>query len=88
MINIFLHPHIKNLYIYLTQIINMKWYNSRTDKLPKDKQEVLISVEGENYIAIYDANRKLFRIEGELKETTFKSDLKNLYWTIYLRPGL
>jgi hypothetical protein len=65
----------------------MKWYNTRLDKLPADKQEVLISDNGEHYIAIYDANRKHFRVEEE-RELIFKTDRKKLYWTRYTKPAL
>jgi hypothetical protein len=65
----------------------MKWYSTRLDKPPKDKQEVLISTEGVNMIAIYDANRKCFVVEGKTKAKNFKADETRLYWTEYTRPG-
>jgi hypothetical protein len=69
----------------------MKWYNTRLDKLPKDKQVVLVSLEGVNYIATYDANRKIFQIEskatGISRSNTLKADLVQLYWTEYVKPG-
>jgi hypothetical protein len=65
----------------------MKWYSTRIDKLPKDKQEVLLSVEGVNHVAIYDANRKVFTVEGNQRKKTYKSDLVQLYWTEYTKPG-
>jgi hypothetical protein len=69
----------------------VKWSNTRLDKLPKDKREVLVSLEGVNYIATYDANRKIFQIEAEAtgigRSKTLKADLAQLYWTEYVKPG-
>ena len=68
----------------------MKWHNTRLDKLPKDRQEVLISVEGINYVAVYDANTKVFTVSADQtgrKEKKYKADLHGLYWTEYKRPG-
>lgn len=63
----------------------MKWHSTQRDKLPKDRQEVLISVEGINYVAYFDANRKCFTVNSP-KKATFKADIELIYWTEYTRP--
>ena len=65
----------------------MKWRNTRLDKLPRDNQEVLLSKQGINYVAIYSENDKSFRIEENGKENIIQSDEDHLYWTEYTRPG-
>jgi hypothetical protein len=64
----------------------MKW-NRTIDKVPNDNQEVLICVDGVNYIAKFDANRKRFKVD-ELLETAFRVDKKELFWTSYKRPTI
>lgn len=63
----------------------MKWFNPK-DKLPVDKQKVLLSVGGINYIAVYDEQNRLFRPEDKLKGTFFTVNMGNLYWTSYSEP--
>lgn len=66
----------------------MKWFNTRLDKLPKDKQEVLVSSKGVNYVAIYDEPHKCFRVREKTRGKKFKVDDDQLYWTDYKRPGI
>jgi hypothetical protein len=65
----------------------MKWYNTRLDKLPKDKQEVLISWKGINYFGLYDEKDKCFQIKENEKEKIIKVEEEQLYWTDFSRPG-
>ena len=65
----------------------MKWRNTRLDKLPRDSQEVLLSKQGINYVAIYTEKDKSFRVEENGKEKIIQSDEDHLYWTDYTRPG-
>jgi hypothetical protein len=61
----------------------MHWNNSQVDGLPKDREEILISVDGVYYIAMYDEEKKLFRVENEQKETFFRVNEQVIYWTEY-----
>lgn len=65
----------------------MKWRNTRLDKLPRDNQEVLLSKNGINYVAIYNEKDKSFRAGENGKEKIIQSDEDQLYWTEYSRPG-
>jgi len=65
----------------------MKWYNTKLDKLPKHKQEVLVSSKGVNYVALYDEPMKCFKVQEKSKEKKFRVDDEQLYWTEYKRPG-
>lgn len=64
----------------------MKWYNTKVDKLPKDKQQVLISSAGVNYVAYYDSKLKCFRINEKSKEKKISAAEDQLYWTEYKDP--
>jgi hypothetical protein len=65
----------------------MGWKNSTIDELPKHSEEVLISVNGVNYIAIYNAVQKGF----ELRETKNLFLIENkepiIYWKEIITPG-
>ncbi|PBQ30490.1 hypothetical protein CNR22_01470 [Sphingobacteriaceae bacterium] len=65
----------------------MKWRNTRLDKLPKDKQEVLLSKDGINYVAVYTEKGKFFSFDEKGKEKIIRSNEEQLYWTEYSRPG-
>ena len=58
----------------------IKWNSSKQNVLPADKQEVLISVYGVNYISVYDATKRIFRT-NELLETFFKAEDCEILWT-------
>jgi hypothetical protein len=64
----------------------MKWYNTKVDKLPKDKQQVLISCLGINYVAHYDKRSNCFNITETKKEKKISADEEHLYWTEYTKP--
>ena len=59
----------------------MKWKSPGRESLPEDKQEVLISVEGVYYVAVFDAVKTLFRVEEELKETVFRPEDQRIFWS-------
>jgi hypothetical protein len=59
----------------------MKWKNAVKDTLPPDNEEVLISVNGVNYISIFKADKNLFKIENEQLDTHFRTDEHTIYWT-------
>ena len=57
----------------------MNWKNALKDGFPLDKQEVLISVKGVNYVVTYEANQNGFQwLHGE---TFFKLTNDTIYWT-------
>jgi hypothetical protein len=57
----------------------IKWYNTQKDELPLHGQEVLIEVNGVNYICVYDRAKKIFRT-NELLETFFKVNENQILW--------
>jgi hypothetical protein len=57
----------------------IEWNNSRRDELPHDQQEVIISVNGVNYISTYDSAKRIFRT-NELLETFFKVSDVEILW--------
>ena len=62
------------------------WFDSNTGKLPEHKQEVLIYVDNVHYFGKFDASKKLFRVENELRETIFSVNSHQVFWTIPPRP--
>ncbi len=56
----------------------MNWKNARKDGLPNDNQEVLISVNGINYVAIYNTKENSFKIKH--KEGIFAISENDIYW--------
>lgn len=57
----------------------MKWKNANRDDLPLHKQEVLITVDGINYIATYDALKKVFNLNNN-PGASFSALNKTIYW--------
>jgi hypothetical protein len=62
----------------------MEWFNV-TSYLPQDGQKVLISVKGVYYVVNFDKDRLQFKIEDELRETTFGVN-EDIYWTEFVEP--
>jgi hypothetical protein len=59
------------------------WFNANRNELPLEREEILMSVNGENYIGRYQPSRKLFKVEGELMETSFSTGNHQIYWKYY-----
>jgi hypothetical protein len=57
------------------------WFDTSKQELPPDHQEVLIMVDGENYISRYEAAKRMFRVDDELRETAFSVDKYRIFWT-------
>jgi len=66
--------------------MNWKWKNALTDGLPKDKQQVLISVDGVNYVAEFSESDGTFNIPLEGKEKKFSSVKNTVYWIEFIPP--
>lgn len=58
----------------------MKWHSTKKLQFPKNNQEVFITVDGINYVAIYDENEKSFTVKN-LKNICFKTDSKVIFWS-------
>ena len=65
-----------------------KWKNALTDGLPKDKQQVVISVDGINYIAEYSGPGNLFTVQLEIPEKIFSTRKDTVYWIEFLPPKI
>jgi hypothetical protein len=63
----------------------MNWKNALKDELPKNKQEVLISVSGINYVAFYVAELNGFEISEGDGFIPLKKDV-TIYWTEISNP--
>jgi hypothetical protein len=62
----------------------MTWKNATKDGLPQNKQEVLITVDGVNYVAMYNALKNLFETTTGTK---FKIPDENaIYWQEITKP--
>lgn len=57
------------------------WKNSFIDNLPYEKGEVLISVDGINYIATYNKSDKGFHIRDTEKFIRIDPANSTIYWT-------
>lgn len=57
------------------------WKNSFIDNLPYEKEEVLISVDGINYIATYNKSDKGFYIRDTEKFIRIDPANSTIYWT-------
>lgn len=64
----------------------MKWVHVQTDKLPKDKQSVLLSVNGIYYEAEYSGKENLFLCKKH-ENISFSPKFDNFYWTDFVPPG-
>lgn len=64
----------------------MKWHNVTKDEFPKDKQEVLLSLDGVNCVATFDKKNKVFRVRQD-RESVIPVNKYVFYWTEYKRPG-
>lgn len=58
----------------------MKWFNSKTDPLPKDKQSVLIRINDEEFDAVFIEKAKLFICKTKPGQA-FSPKLDSFYWT-------
>jgi hypothetical protein len=77
--------HKKKLYLPGPNSGTMKWYNSLVDEPPLHMQEVVISVDGIYYLAIYNAQSKRFDLRDEARGLEGSSNL--IYWTHASVPG-
>jgi hypothetical protein len=57
----------------------MKWNNTQQDGIPEDGQQVLISVRGINYMAIFIKDRSMFVISSPGTDE-FDSRENGIYW--------
>jgi hypothetical protein len=64
-------------------IVGIHWYNIKKDKLPSPGQEVLISVNGVNYPAVFEAESSTFRTTSEDtgEAIYFPVNAGTIYWT-------
>jgi hypothetical protein len=62
----------------------MEWNNAEK-QLPLTEQEVLISVNNEKYIAVYDFVEKGFKVKGK-KLSFFAVKDFNIYWMPIEKP--
>ncbi|MBA3682534.1 MAG: hypothetical protein H0W73_15420 [Bacteroidetes bacterium] len=63
----------------------MKWKNAKHDDLPLNNQEVLITVDGINYIATYDKLNKAFKLNNN-PGAVFFANKKTIYWMEIVAP--
>jgi hypothetical protein len=61
----------------------IKWNSTHRNEFPRDGQEVVISVDGVNYISNYDSGKKIFRT-NELLETFFKAGDAEILWVSHV----
>jgi hypothetical protein len=59
----------------------MEWFNASIDEHPKHGQEVLISVDGIYYMAIYDGMLKQFKTRDADSKVISSPRNSIIYWT-------
>lgn len=64
----------------------MKWRNVAKDKFPRDKQEVLLSLDGVNLVATFDEKNRVFRLHHD-RESVIPVNKNVFYWTEHPKPG-
>jgi hypothetical protein len=64
----------------------VKWKNTNKDQLPLDNQDVLISVDGIYYTAVYTATEKGFKLKYELGKF-FLVENTAIYWKVLTPPS-
>ncbi len=64
----------------------IEWKNTLNDQLPIDKQDVLISVNGIYYTAVYDRLNRKFVLKYEVG-VFFPVENKSIYWKEISPPG-
>jgi hypothetical protein len=64
----------------------MKWYNALVDQSPKHHQQVLVSVDGIYYMAVYDEEKNYFVSDDE-DQNILNSKSGVIYWTHLMVPG-
>jgi hypothetical protein len=64
----------------------MSWTNSTIDGLPQHQEEVLISVNGVNYIALYNADEKGFAVRDIEKLFLISNNELPIYWKKITKP--
>ena len=65
----------------------MGWKNSTIDELPQHGEEVLISVNGVNYIAVYNAAQMGFEVRQTKKLFLVENKDPIIYWKKITTPG-
>jgi hypothetical protein len=77
--------HIK--FLQITKVnkseAGIQWHNADENVLPKDKQRVLISVNGIYYFTIYDLKMNIFRLRENPKKY-FKPDENEICWIDFI----
>lgn len=63
----------------------MKWKNAKHDDLPHNNQEVLITVDGINYIATYNKANNVFNLKNN-PGAVFSPAKKTIYWMEIIGP--
>jgi hypothetical protein len=58
----------------------MQWKSTRNGELPVNGQQVIVAVDGVNYVAVYDGGKKIFRVDGEPIETFFRISDHEINW--------
>ena len=59
----------------------MNWKSTQNNELPPPGKEVVISVNGVNYISVFQADKNLFKVEGEMMDTSFRVEDHVIYWS-------
>lgn len=55
------------------------WKNTLNDELPSDKQDLIVSVDGVYYMAVYDAAGQRFTLKYEIG-AFFSVENTSIYW--------
>jgi hypothetical protein len=64
----------------------MDWKNASKNELPVDGSEVLVSVDNEKFVAVYDSSIGGFRVKGKEAKSFYIKD-HTIYWMEINKPS-
>jgi hypothetical protein len=57
-----------------------RWFDSERDELPSGIEPLLFRTEGVYYCGTFDAEKRLFRADDELRQTVFRIPASRVFW--------
>jgi hypothetical protein len=64
----------------------MDWKNASKNELPVNGTEVLVSVDNEKFVAVYESSVKGFRVKGKEPKIFYIKD-HTIYWMKINKPS-
>jgi hypothetical protein len=61
--------------------MEVKWFNTSRKEVPSHGQHVILSMNEEYFIAVYNASKKTFIIKAESYDTFVSDETADISWT-------